>query len=393
QGYPPMDVFYFDEAESLEIEVERNGERLTFKVEKEQGEPLGITVEDFTCIRCKNKCSFCFVDQLPKGLRETLYVKDDDYRLSFISGCYITLTNLSPFEVERIIRLKLSPIYISVHAYDEAVRLRLVKNPNTKEMFDLIRRFSDAGIVMHTQIVCVPEINDGDIMEETIEKLHEIEGVKSLAVVPVGLTKHREGLERLRPFTKEEARETVKRVERLNRKFGGFCYASDEFYLKAGLPLPSYEYYGDFCQIENGVGLIADFKANIEYGLSLITEKKINKKVALFTGFSFAPSLGEIKKEIEQKLSLEIDVIAVENNLFGNTVTVAGLITGGDLVKAINNLNKKYDAYFIPSTMLRELGDMFLDSMTIKDIKKLTGVKLKVLDARGVDTIKVLSEL
>ncbi|MBO5982954.1 MAG: hypothetical protein J6Q06_03705, partial [Clostridia bacterium] len=200
-GYPCvdiLDVLYFDNEKNFDVTVYRDGKIKTLKIRKKETHQLGVELEEMDTIRCKNKCVFCFVDQLPKGLRDTLYVKDDDYRLSFISGCYVTMTNVGEEELERIIRLKLSPMYISVHAFDDEKRLALVKNPKTKNLINVMRRLGENGIKMHTQLVIVPGMNDGATLIESIEGLHGVEGVESVAVVPVGLTGHRQNLANIR---------------------------------------------------------------------------------------------------------------------------------------------------------------------------------------------------
>ena len=329
-GYPFRDVLdflYYDNEKKFDVVVKREGKEKKIKVRKKEGESLGLEFEEMEVIRCKNKCVFCFVDQLPKGLRDTLYVKDDDYRLSFISGCYVTMTNVKEEDVERIIRLKLSPLYISVHAFNDDKRVELVKNPNTRNLIKLMERLGQAGIEMHTQLVIVPEMNDGATLIESIEGLHAVTGVQSVAVVPVGITGHRDGLAKIRPVTKDEANETIDHVEWLNNKFGGnFCWCSDEYYLRAERQIPSFDFYGNFDQIENGVGLISDFCDNLDYTLSETTPKQLKGNVTMITGTSFAPVLNNEKTKIESKLGLNISVKGVLNTFFGETVTVAGLV-------------------------------------------------------------------
>ena len=212
-----LDCLYFDGEERIDAEVERDGERRVFRIKKRAEEPLDIELaEEMRPMHCRNKCVFCFVDQLPKGMRDTLYVKDDDYRYSFISGSYVTLTNLTDADVDRIVRLHLSPLYISVHAFDDEVRKKLVTNPNTASLIERMRRLGEEGIVMHTQIVVVPGINDRDELVASIRGLHGVKGVESVAVVPVGLTDHREGLAALRVATREESAETVAAVDAVN---------------------------------------------------------------------------------------------------------------------------------------------------------------------------------
>ena len=218
-GYPCvdiLDVLYFDNEKNFDVTVYRDGKIKTLKIRKKETHQLGVELEEMDTIRCKNKCVFCFVDQLPKGLRDTLYVKDDDYRLSFISGCYVTMTNVGEEELERIIRLKLSPMYISVHAFDDEKRLALVKNPKTKNLINVMRRLGENGIKMHTQLVIVPGMNDGATLIESIEGLHGVEGVESVAVVPVGLTGHRQNLANIRPVSKSTLSGSIKNLEAIS---------------------------------------------------------------------------------------------------------------------------------------------------------------------------------
>ncbi|MDR3215969.1 MAG: DUF512 domain-containing protein [Clostridiaceae bacterium] len=413
-GYPYTDVldyYFFDgEDEPFEITVERNGKIKNFTVKKPPTSTLDLSFDDeISPIECKNNCVFCFVRQLPEGMRDTMYVKDDDYRLSVISGTYITLTNLSDAEKERIIRLKLSPLYISVHAYSPEVRLKMLKNPSTLKLFSIMKEFAAAGIEMHTQVVVCPGINDGTVLNETIAELHKLyPSVKSAAVVPVGLTKHRCGLPELTPVTREQARQTVADTEKFNHEFGGFVWCADEYYLKAELPLPDYGYYEDFSQIENGVGLIADFRdkffenlqeaASGGTGLTNVTggvnSKKafasVPKRVLLITGVSFAEELRVVAKKIEQAFpeAFKCSVLPVLNDFFGTTVTVAGLVTGGDIIAQAAGINA--DFAMIPANMLREFGDVFLDGVSVDELSAALKMPVYIGAADGNDFLKVL---
>ena len=393
-GYPCvdiLDILYFDTEKKFDIVVYRDGKIKTVKIRKKETQPLGIELEEMDTIRCKNKCVFCFVDQLPKGLRDTLYVKDDDYRLSFISGCYVTMTNVGEEEIERIIRLKLSPMYISVHAFNDEKRLALVKNPNTLNLINLMRRLGENGIKMHTQLVVVPEMNDGATLIESIEGLKRVEGVESVAVVPVGLTGHRQNLTSIRPVTKDEAIETIEHVEWLNQKFGGnFCWCSDEYYLLANRPLPGDEFYGTFDQIENGVGLIADFISNLDYSLDELGNQLLKGTATLVTGKSFAPVLENEKKKIEAKLGLNLSVLPVSNSFFGETVTVAGLVVGKDILSQAKGNDT--DVYVVPDNMLREFTTTFLDDTTVSELETILRKPVLVVAHNGADLATKLAE-
>lgn len=392
-GYPFCDILdclFYDSKEKFSVVVKRNGKEKTIKVKKKADVPLGIEIDkELSPVRCKNKCKFCFVDQLPKGMRDALYVKDDDYRFSFISGSYVTMTNVTEKDIERILRLKLSPLYISVHAMNDEIRKDLVRNPNTLKLRQILKTLSDGGIKMHTQLVVVPNVNDGDVMLDSIDRLHEIEGVLSVAIVPVGLTTHRSGLDNLKPFDKEEAAKTIDLVEERYNRYGGFCFAADEMYIKAEREIPSYEFYQDFPQIENGVGLVREFLESVEYSLDETPDMKVGKRVCMLTGVSFEPVLKNVAKIVADKLGLEITVKAIENNFFGKTVTVSGLVTAGDILA---QAPKGYDAYTVPSNMLKEFSTLFLDNVSLDEVEKALG-KVIVVNETGGDLIKKLSEL
>ncbi|MCI5819376.1 MAG: DUF512 domain-containing protein [Acidaminococcus sp.] len=392
-GYPFCDILdclFYDSKEKFSVVVKRNGKEKTIKVKKKADVPLGIEIDkELSPVRCKNKCKFCFVDQLPKGMRDALYVKDDDYRFSFISGSYVTMTNVTEKDIERILRLKLSPLYISVHAMNDEIRKDLVRNPNTLKLRQILKTLSDGGIKMHTQLVVVPDVNDGDVMLDSIDRLHEIEGVLSVAIVPVGLTTHRSGLDNLKPFDKEEAAKTIDLVEERYNRYGGFCFAADEMYIKAEREIPSYEFYQDFPQIENGVGLVREFLESVEYSLDETPDMKVGKRVCMLTGVSFEPVLKNVAKIVADKLGLEITVKAIENNFFGKTVTVSGLVTAGDILA---QAPKGYDAYTVPSNMLKEFSTLFLDNVSLDEVEKALG-KVIVVNETGGDLIKKLSEL
>ncbi len=393
-GYPFKDVLdflYYDNEKKFDVVVNRDGKLKTIKVRKKEGQSLGLEFEEMEVIRCKNKCVFCFVDQLPKDLRDTLYVKDDDYRLSFISGCYVTMTNVGEEEIERIIRLKLSPLYISVHAFNDDKRVELVKNPNARNLINVMRRLGKAGIEMHTQLVIVPELNDGATLIESVKGLHGVEGVQTVAVVPVGITGHRDNLTKIRPVTKEEAAETIDHVEWLNGEYGGsFCWCSDEYYLKAERSVPDFTYYGDFDQIENGVGLVADFKDNLDFAMSEVKQKSFGGKVTFVTGTSFAPVLEEEKIKIEAKLGLDITIKGILNTFFGESVTVAGLVVGKDIMSQARTENA--DVYVIPDNMLREFTTTLLDDTTVSELEKTLEKPVLVVSHNGSDLIQKLIE-
>lgn len=366
-----LDYIYFDSDEKVSIEyINRHNKEKFVVIQKPADATLGIDFgADFVLSphRCKNKCVFCFVDQLPKNMRETLYVKDDDYRLSCVSGNYVTLTNLSQKDVDRIVEYKISPLYISVHAVDANVRKKMISNPNAVHLMDYIKTFSENGIKMHTQVVLVEGMNDGAVLVDTLTSLYAFYPmVESLAIVPVGLTDHREGLCQIAPLSKKCIDETIDLVESFNRG-KNFCWCSDEFYVRADKMLPSADYYANFSQIENGVGLIATFLENIENKLAELEEMDLSgKKVGLITGVSFAKTLKSVTEKLSTKLkNVELGVIVINNCFFGQNVTVAGLIVGQDI---LSQTPRGFDKYIIPKNMLREFEDVFLDGMTFAQV-------------------------
>lgn len=394
-GYPfvdDADLAFYEMDERVSLVVKRGEEELSVLIEKEEGEPLGIEMSQSDyIIPCKNDCLFCFVRQLPKGMRKTLYVKDDDYRMSFAMGSYVTLSNLTDEDLERIKRLSLSPLYISVHCFTPELKRKICKNPRSAELFSILKELAAAHITMHTQIVMMEGINDGDELALTISELAKLyPAVKTVAVVPVGLTKHREGLPELSPISPENARRTVKAVEAFNQKMieqngEPFVFCSDEMYLIGDLPLPPYESYGEFEQIENGVGLVADFFDCAEYALA---DGVIPKgEYSAITGMSFAPLLEKYCRELEQKYDVKIDVCPVRNDFFGETVTVSGLVTGGDIIKQYAGKLRK--DIIIPRTMLREFSGVFLDEVTLCQLEETLGVHVHIADG-GDGFIRVL---
>ncbi len=393
-GYPMQDILdylYYDNENHFDAQIVRDGKTKTIKVHKKDGQGLGLEFNlEMKPKVCRNKCIFCFVDQLPKGLRDTLYIKDDDYRFSFISGSYVTMTNVSEEDIERIIRLKLSPLYISVHAYDDQIRTKMLRNPNSVKLIPYMKRLGENGIKMHTQLVIVPTINDGEVLEQSIRGLSTIKGVETIAVVPVGLTGHRCGLDNLPCVDCENAVKTIKLVEKLHCDLNGICWCADEYYVKAGLNVKPYEYYADFEQIENGVGLLADFKDNFEYSLATAQKKNINKRILFVTGVSFKPLLEKIIVNAEEKLGITAKVVGIENNFFGKSVTVAGLVTAGDIIEQIKG--ETYDAVCLPDNMLREFSDVFLDNVSLKQLEENIGAPVIVLSHNGADIASKIIE-
>ena len=395
-----LDVAYFDAQSQFSLTVSRLGTQLTFSVNKDEWEPMGWDFYEQCFVEprwCANKCIFCFVDQLPKGLRKTMYVKDDDWRLSFASGNYVTLTNVSDAEVERICTKKFSPLYVSVHATDDVLRRQMLGNPTARPILPLLKTFAENGIQMHTQIVMVPDYNDDAVLMQSLADLYALyPAIQSVAVVPVGLTKHRCGLSNLKVVDAEIANKTIAQVEAfaqdIYQKDGvRFAYCSDEMYVFAGKQVPDYSYYGDFAQIENGVGLIADFY--YQWDLAYQDAKRPNKgSFTCLTGVSFAPYLQQtLDRAKEQFPNLSVNVLPVVNKFFGETVTVSGLLVGKDLVDAVNNATNVGDTLILPRVMLREIEDVFLDGMTLDEFSKLTNKKVLVV-CDGYESCQALLE-
>lgn len=352
-------------------------------------EELGVEFENGLLDKpqvCRNKCLFCFVDQLPRNcMRKTLYFKDDDYRLSALMGNYITLTNLDESDIDRIIRMRLPRINISVHSANPEIRSKLLNHKNA-DVMPTIRRFAEAGITMDCQIVCCPGINDKEDLDNTIIKLAEFyPQVQSLSVVPVGLTKHRDHLPNLTRFDKISAEELIIQVESHQQKcfesFGSrFVYASDEFYVKAEHEIPKAEVYESFLQIENGVGLLASLFDEFENAKADFVKSPCKKTIA--TGVSAAPYIHNLVNSVTDN----VDVIAIKNIFLGETITVAGLITAGDLVAQLSGKDLG-DELLIPRVMLNH--DMiFLDDKTIEDVEKELNIKVSVVENDGYDLVK-----
>lgn len=371
-------------------------EEIEFDIEKEPWESLGLSFETglMSPVRqCSNHCVFCFIDQMPKGYRGTLYFKDDDWRLSLIMGNYVTLTNVSDAEFDRIIRRRVSPLYISVHATDGAVRKEMMRSKNADRIMERLTALHENGLRFHCQIVLCPELNGGDVLKKTLADLWSLapEAV-SVAVVPVGLTKHREGLYPLKPMTAEDAREAVRTVDAFIEENGaeGFAFCSDEMYLRAGLPLPPYEYYGGFDQIENGVGLFRLFEDGFRYALEDRKPLERELKLSSVSGTAIAPYMDELFKALKP-YNISVEVRPVRNDFFGESVTVSGLVTAGDIVKQDGLYG---EALLLPSTMMREMDDIFLDGMRLPELSEKLGIPVVPMPADdGGEFIEKLFEL
>jgi len=387
-------MFYSKEPDPL-LEIKREEKVLTRRVQKGEDEHTGIELKPFPIKRCRNHCAFCFVSQLPKGLRKSLYLRDDDYRMSFLYGNYITLTNLTDDDKERIVQQMLSPLYVSVHSTNGQVRNRLLGNKNTPDILKEIRFFTRHRIRLHTQIVLCPGVNDGEELEKTIKDLYRFYPyVSSIAVVPVGLTGHgRKGVD---PLTKDEALRALLIIEKFQKKHfkkhgEAIVYGADELYLKAEKKFPPLKDYGELFQIENGVGMVPLFlqKAKRLRHVSHVP----GSPVITFTGTSFFPFLEKFVSRFNKRYGTTIRVIQVENNFFGKTVTVTGLLTGRDIIQTLIGHIKGDEVLLIPDVILKDDANVLLDNITIDFIGEILNVKTKVIEATFDGLMKALEEI
>ncbi len=375
-----IDYIYFCAQHRLKIRIERQGTVKTLLILNSGEDDLGITFTEPLLGKkrvCGNKCVFCFVHQLPKGMRKSLYVKDEDWRYSLVMGNYVTLSTISNDEVKRIIKRKASPLYISVHTVDEAQRRMMLGNENAVPIRPLLKKLASHGIRFHAQAVICPGFNDAERLEDTIRFLKRLyPAAASLAVVPVGLTGHREKLTPIEPVSQGMARETIKTVEKwqkecLNSIGTRFVFASDEFYIRAGMPLPSYDEYEAFSQIENGVGLVATLLAEAQEALEEGCDGK-GADLSLVTGEDAFPFIDSIAKRAAERSGARVRVYAAKNKTFGGAITVAGLLAGKDFVSALKG-KELGEKLLIPEAALRD-DNVFLDDMTLGELTETLGV-------------------
>lgn len=381
-----LDYRFYETDRHLSIVLRDDaGAERTVQIRKGQYESIGLEFETYLMDQqhsCTNRCIFCFIDQLPKGLRKSLYFKDDDSRLSFLFGNYVTLTNLKEREVDRIIKMHISPINISVHTTNPELRVKMMGNRFAGKSLDILYRFAKAGIKLNCQIVLCRDINDGEELDRTLKDLTSLwPSVQSVAVVPLGLTKYRQGLYPLTGYDSETARAVVRQLERwgdrCEQKYGQrICYAADEFYLKAQLPIPPAPFYGDFDQLENGVGLMASLKQEFLDALEDFVPPASSRKVTLATGVAAHPFLDTLLDELRQRChNLTCNVVPIVNDFFGDTITVAGLVTGGDLLNQLRG-RELGDALLLPDVMLRREGDIFLDDVSLEELSEALQIQI-----------------
>ena len=374
------------------------GEEYIAEIEKDLDEDIGIVFESGlmdNAKSCRNKCIFCFIDQLPKGMRETLYFKDDDSRLSFLQGNYVTLTNMSEKDINHIIFYHLSPINVSVHTTDLELRKTMLKNKNADKVLDIMHALKKAGIEMTLQVVLWNGINDGDILDKTISDCSKfMPNAHSMSVVPIGLTKYRDGLYPMKPFSKEEADRVITQIEKWQNKFleeygTRFVYCADEFYLKAERELPPADFFEDFAQYENGVGMLSLFEKEFSDAIEeTVYENTENRCVSIATGVASYNLISSLSKKLEEKFpNIKVNVYCIKNDFFGEMITVSGLLTGQDIIKQLKG--KELGEYLLlPESLLRNGTTTLLDDFEISDIERELDIKIKISTNSGDKFIK-----
>ncbi len=379
----------------IKLLIQRGGEQIEFCIHKQEYDDIGLEFETPLMDKkhsCENKCVFCFIDQLPKGMRKTLYFKDDDSRLSFLHGNYVTLTNMSERDIERIIEMHISPVNVSVHTTNPTLRVKMMHNKRAGEVLSYLRRLADAGISLCCQIVLCKGLNDGAELDRSLHDLIELRpALQSVAIVPAGLTKFRDGLYPLQAFDKQDCAAIIKQIN----AYGDWCkkefgtrlfFPSDEFYIKAELPLPSDDFYEDYSQIENGVGMLTDMASAIDYELediSSYSQFSSPRTVSVATGYAAYDHICAIAKKLEKSFSgLEINVYKVKNNFFGDSITVSGLLTAHDLAEQLSD-KELGEALLVSSSALRADGDVFLDDVSPEQLSKTLGVPVIPTDSEA----------
>ena len=377
--------------ERFDMELIRaDGRHTTVHVRKEDWEPLGVTLDQNIVSKprpCTNRCIFCFIDQMPPNMRDTLYVKDDDWRLSLMMGNYITMTNISDREFDRIIRRKVSPLYISVHATDPEVRVRMMRNPHADQIMNRLRMLKENGIRFHCQVVLCPGWNDGRVLEKTIEDLHGLwPNAQSVALVPVGLTKFRDGLDKVEPYHADTAGEIIDLVRPYQERFldeigTRFVFPSDEFYCLSRRPRPEDEEYEDYPQAENGVGMLRQFETDLMFAAEdYPVDETAPRRLLIACGTSVAPYMQGWCDRFAPK-GTTVKVQPILNRFFGESVTVTGLITGGDLMEQLKDAD--CDEILICRDMIRNEGDLFLDDMTVEEVRQALPAPLRIIRNTG----------
>lgn len=398
-----FDYHYLIKEEELTVLIKKpNGDEWELLIEKEYEDDLGIEFEqglmdDYKS--CRNKCIFCFIDQMPPGMRDTLYFKDDDARLSFLQGNYITLTNMGDEDIDRILFYKLSPINISIHTTNEELRCRMLHNRFAGSALKKMKRLKDAGISMNGQIVLCKGWNDGEELERTIHDLSAfLPELQSVSVVPVGLTKFRKGLATLEKFTKEDSLKVIETIHRWQNIFlthykTRFIYAGDEWYLSAGLPIPDADSYEGYPQIENGVGMIRSFTDEFMEHLEQQKGDERSKELSIATGVLAAPFLKDMVQKLNEKYpKIKIHVYTITNEFFGKEITVAGLLTGGDLIAQLKD-RELGEWLLLPDVLLRHGEDILLDDLTVDEVENALQTRISIVQSDGKSFINKILEV
>lgn len=399
-----LDYGFYTRERRLELEMERAGEKYTVSMKKFENADTGMEFATFLMDKkrsCANRCIFCFIDQLPEGMRDTLYFKDDDTRLSFLQGNYVTLTNVPDRDITRLLEMHISPINVSVHTTNPSLRVKMLGNKNAAKIMDQLTTFASHNISLNCQIVLCKGYNDKEELTRSMKDLYSLyPALSGVSIVPVGLTDHREGLCPLEPFTREDALEAVKQIE----AFGDMCrrqtgyrlfYAGDELYLKAGLDIPEESEYDDYPQLENGVGLIRSMQTELESELEYIKEYESelfdsHRNISIATGEAAYDFISKsVEKLKNQCYNININVYKIKNTFFGSNVTVAGLITGYDYLRSLGG-KQLGEALYIPACSLRAGEDVFLDSMSLGELEQKLGVKIIPLPNDGAQFVRAL---
>lgn len=395
-----FDYHYLCNDEFITVLIEKpDGEQWELEIEKEYNEDIGIDFEQGLMDNyksCTNKCMFCFIDQMPPGMRETLYFKDDDARLSFLQGNYITLTNMKEEDLERIIKYRLSPINISIHTVNPELRAKMLHNRFAGEALKKLQRLYDNRIEMNSQIVLCKGINDGEELNRSIEYLSNmLPYMESLSVVPVGLTKYRENLAELEKFSESDANEVLDLIhgwqEKLLEKYGTrFVFASDEWYITAKRPIPDADYYEGYGQLENGVGMVRSLEDEFHEYLSELSGDTREKKVSIATAVLAAPIIDGLTKKLKAKFpNVDCTVYTILNDFFGRDITVAGLLTGQDIINQLKGKNLG-EYLILPEVLLRSGEEVLLDDLTVSDLEKALQIEIRIVKSDGTSLIDTI---
>ena len=398
-----LDYYFYTADPVLRVVLLRGAEEISLTVRKQPYEAFGAEFETYLIDKqksCRNNCIFCFIDQNPKGMRETVYFKDDDERMSFLHGNYVTMTNLKDSDIERIIKMRITPLNVSVHTMNPALRCKMMGNRFAGDVLRYLTELSEHGIAINAQLVLCEGLNDGAELVYSMEKLYELKSLQSVSAVPAGVTAHREGLYPLKPYTKEGALRVIEDIKAFSEKClsergARMFYASDEFYLTAGLPIPEEDEYDGYPQLENGVGMLRnhleEFRAELDYAADILPADGFKgRRVTVATGYAAFEHIRALAAMAEDRfVGFKCEACPVRNDFFGDTVTVSGLVTGGDLIKTLAGRDLGQEV-LIPCNMLRHEGDLFLDGVSLKEAEDALGVPVTVVDAGGADLLHAM---